>query len=331
MKFLKILGVSLLTLCCLSLVVYFGFFLVRTVYPVQTEPATLSVDTLFPPAEQPPAGEPVEEDPTEPEPEAEASVLTAADKAAAYLDTMTLEDKLWQLFFITPDDLTGVEGATLAGETTRDALQAMPVGGLCYFGANLEDREQTMELLAGTQSFAATPLFLAVDEEGGMVSRLGSNEAMGVDKLEPAAVYGAGDVLTLRQDTQVLARQMAELGFNMNFAPVADVLLNPDNTEIGSRAYSDIAAVAGAMSATMAETLQQEGIIACLKHFPGHGSTTADSHEGISVSTRTLEQLQAEEFLSFCVGIDRGVKFVMMSHLTNENLSELPSKSRRQC
>lgn len=327
MKVLKILATVLVSVLCLGLIAYFGFFLFRTVFPAEAEPQSLSVEALFPQPEAlvPEEEAPAEQIPAEEEPVIEEPTLTAADKAAAYLDSMTLEEKLWQLFFITPDDLTGVEGATLAGDTTRSALQAMPVGGLCYFSANLEDREQTMELLSGTQSFAQTPLFLATDEEGGAVSRLGSNENMGVDKLEAAAVYGAGDVLTLRQDTQILAQQMAELGFNMDFAPVADVLLNPDNTEIGSRAYSDIAAVAGAMSATMAETLQQNGIIACLKHFPGHGSTTADSHEGISVSTRTPEQLQAEEFLSFSVGIDRGVKFVMMSHLTNENLSELPS------
>ena len=324
MKVLKILGISVLTVLCLGLLTYFGFFLVRTLLPAEAEPQVLSAENLFPPPEEPAAEEaPVEE--TAEEVVEEASELTPEEKAMAYLQTMTLEDKLWQLFFITPDDLTNVDGATRAGQTTRNALQAMPVGGLCYFAPNLEDSEQTAKLLSGTQGFAKTPLFLAVDEEGGMVSRLGSNEAMGVDKLEPAAVYGAGDVLTLRQDTETLARQMVALGFNMNFAPVADVLLNPDNTEIGSRAYSDIAAVAGAMSATMAETLQQEGIVACLKHFPGHGSADTDSHEGKAVSVRTLEQMEKEEFLSFSVGIDRGAKFVMMSHLTNENLSPHPS------
>ena len=326
MKVLKILGICVLTVLCLGLIAYFGFFLMRTAFPAQAEPHALSVEDLFESREEPVQEEaPAEEAPIDEEPVVEPPVETPRTKALAYLQTMTLEDKLWQLFFITPDDLTGVDGATLAGQATKDALQAMPVGGLCYFAPNLEDSEQTAELLSGTQAFAKTPLFLATDEEGGMVSRLGSNEAMGVAKLEPAAVYGAGDVLTLRQAVRTLAQQMKALGFNMDFAPVADVLLNPDNTEIGSRAYSDIAAVAGAMSATMAETLQQEGVVACLKHFPGHGSTSTDSHEGTSVSERTLEQLQAEEFLSFSVGIDRGAKFVMMSHLTNENLSALPS------
>ena len=329
MKALKIIGLSLLSVLCLCVLVYCGAFLWQTAFPVEAEPQILAADALFDleqirvaPVEEAPEEESieevVEEDPLPPEDPAE-------ELARAYLADMTLEEKLWQLIFTTPDDLTAVEGATLAGQTTKTAVEEMPVGGLCYFSGNLIDAEQTKTMLEGTQSYAGTPMFLATDEEGGLVSRLGSNEAMGVDKLEAAAVYGAGDVLTLRQHTQALAEQMTALGFNMDFAPVADVLLNADNTEIGTRAYSDIAAVAGAMSATMAETLQQNGIVACLKHFPGHGSTTADSHEGTSISTRTLEQLRSEEFLSFSVGIDKGAKFVMMSHLTNENLSPLPS------
>lgn len=329
MKALKIIGISLLSVLCLCVLVYCGAFLWQTAFPAEAEPQTLAAEDLFDldqitvvPAEETPeeeiVEEAVEEEPLPPED-------PAAEQAAAYLATMTLEEKLWQLIFTTPDDLAQVDGATLAGETTKNALEEMPVGGLCYFSGNLIDAEQTSTMLEGTKSFAKTPLFLATDEEGGVVSRLGGNEDMGVDKLEAAAVYGAGDVLTLRQHTQTLAQQMTALGFNMDFAPVADVLLDPNNTEIGTRAYSDIAAVAGAMSATMAETLQQGGITACLKHFPGHGSTTTDSHEGTSVSTRTIEQLRSEEFLSFSVGIDKGVKFVMMSHLTNENLSPLPS------
>lgn len=333
MKVLKILGVLLVTVLCLGIIAFFGFFLLRTVFPVQPEPEILSAEALFAPQEEilpeeEPEEEELPEETAEELPEESQELLfeeTAAEKAAAYLETMTLEEKLWQLFFLTPDDLTGFPGATLAGDATKDALEAMPVGGLCYFAENLIDAEQTKALLEGTQSYAKTPLFLATDEEGGIVSRLGSNENMGVDQLEAAAVYGTGDVLALRQAARTLAEQMRELGFNMDFAPVADVLLNPDNTEIGSRAYSNIAAVAGAMSAAMAETLQQGGITACLKHFPGHGSTATDSHEGTSVSTRTLEQLQAEEFLAFGTGIEKGAKFVMMSHLTNENLSPLPS------
>lgn len=325
MKALKIILTVILSIACLAVMVYFGAFALRVAFPSEpVQPRLAAAEELFP---APPVEEEVveEEEPVEEVVEEVPAELTSKEKAAAYLQTMTLEEKLWQLFFITPDDLADVETATLAGDTTKEALQARPVGGLCYFAANLENREQTMEMLANTKSFAKTPLFLATDEEGGVVSRLGSNENMGVDLLESAATYGAGDVLVLRQAAEKLAGQMTELGFNMNFAPVADVLLDPNNTEIGSRAYSDIAAVCGIMSATMSEALQHSGVVACLKHFPGHGSAQSDSHDGKSVSARTLEQLQSEEFLSFAAGIEKGVHFVMMSHLTNENLSALPS------
>src|SRR5699024_12175253 len=102
---------------------------------------------------------------------------TDTDDAAAYIQgylaAMTTEEKVWQLFITTPEGLTGVTTATQAGETTRAALAQRPVGGICYFAANLVDRAQTISMLENTQSYAKTPLFLGVDEEGGRVSRAG--------------------------------------------------------------------------------------------------------------------------------------------------------------
>ena len=135
-----------------------------------------------------PEEEPAAEEPSEPD-------TTDTDDAAAYIQeylaAMTTEEKVWQLFITTPEGLTGVTTATQAGETTRAALAERPVGGICYFAANLVDRTQTMAMLENTQSYAKTPLFLGVDEEGGRVSRAGSNEAMGVTHFEAAATYGA--------------------------------------------------------------------------------------------------------------------------------------------
>ena len=336
MKILKNTAVTLFALACLAVIVYCGTLIWRVAFPTQPEPQVIDTEALMEQLEKrnaPEETEPVEEEPQiveEPveEPEETVQLLDPAlaqEKASAYLSSMTQDEKIWQLIFTTPDSLTGVSGATEAGQMTQAALEQMPVGGLCYFSANLEDPEQVTALLNGTQAFVRTPVFLAVDEEGGMVSRLGSVEGMGVNKLGPANDFGtAGNAAAVYAAGNMLAAQMRQLGFNMDFAPVADLWVD-GNTEIGSRAYSSDPQVVAQMASAMVTGLQDGGISACLKHFPGHGYAVTDTHEDKAVVNRTMEQLLAEELPCFQTGIDSGVCFVMMSHLTNENMSQHPA------
>jgi beta-N-acetylhexosaminidase len=231
------------------------------------------------------------------------------------LDRLTLEEKLWQMLFISQDELTDVYGPTMAGEGTREALGHYPVGGVIYFSQNMISGDQVATLVGNTQSYSKIPLFIGVDEEGGTVSRL---SPIGVTNyVSPMAEYGeAGDKEAVYELGQTFARQLLSVGFNLNFAPVADVVTNPNNQEIGNRSFSDDPVVAGEMVAEMVKGLQEGGVISCLKHFPGHGSTEDDSHYGMSVSNRTLEDLRAEEFLPFMQGIEAGVELVMMSHMS---------------
>ena len=341
MKILKILGAAVLLAVCLTVIVWCGYFLWSALPREQTAPAVLSTEQLFMASEQekPTPGEIAEEVPEalpeplpeevpeelpeeipeEPEPKADDT-----EQAMARLAEMTLEEKLWQLFIVTPEALSG-EGL-YATETTQTALAEKPVGGVVYFAANIQDREQTVNLLYNTQSYAKTPLFLAVDEEGGRVSRVGANAAMGVTHLPAAATYGeAGDMAGVYDGGSALAAELAGLGFNLDFAPVADIVTNPNNTEIGDRAYSSDPQTAAAMVKAMVQGLQDNGMAACLKHFPGHGSTEADSHEGKSVSTRTVDELRTNEWVPFSEGIDAGAAFVMVGHQTNANLSPFPA------
>lgn len=177
------------------------------------------------------------EDQNHPEVPDNMTVSAAGQTAQALLDTMTDDEKLWQLFFVTPEAITNVDTATVAGETTKKALEQYPVGGIVYFAKNLEDREQTVALLENTQSYAKIPLFLGVDEEGGTVSRVGSNPEMGVPSVgdmrslgkqqDPAVVHAAG---------QDIGGGLHALGFNLDFAPVADVAQGADSV-IGSRSF----------------------------------------------------------------------------------------------
>ncbi len=344
MRTFKIVLSVLLILLALVLVVFAGSFLWSALpKKEQAPPPVLDTDAIFAEeaAARPPEPETVPEPPVQqpepepvpdpapapqPEPPAEEDSGQYLQQAQAYLAAMTREEKVWQLFITTPESLTGYPLVTRAGEATRSAIEAKPVGGLCYFAANLEDQAQVQDLLGNVQSYARTRLFLCVDEEGGLVSRAGSNEALDVTHFEAASAYGQrADMAEVYQVGKTLSQQLQALGFNLDFAPVADVITNPNNTEIGSRSYSEDPAVAAAMVSAMVEGLQRNGMASCLKHFPGHGSTESDSHSGKSVSARTLEELRETEWLPFQAGIDKGAAFVMVSHLTNENLSALPS------
>lgn len=355
MRVLKIAISGLLVLLALTLLAFAGFFLWQAL-PKKAEeaPPVLDTDAIFaeeeaqtPPEEWnipetetlepeipetetpavPETPEAAADDPALPaQPAEDPAAGEALAKAEAYLSGMTLEEKVWQLFIVTPESLTGVNLATQAGDATRTAIEAKPVGGLVYFAANLVDRTQTQTLLGNTQSYAKTKLFLCVDEEGGVVSRAGANEALGVTHFEAAQVYGGrADMAEVYQVGKTMAAELGELGFNLDFAPVADIVTNANNTEIGSRSYSKDPSVTSAMVSAMVEGLQGNGMVSCLKHFPGHGSTETDSHEDKSVSTRTLEELRETEWLPFQAGIKKDAAFVMLSHLTNENLSSLPS------
>ena len=282
-----------------------------------TQPTTTEEPTTAPTTE--PTTEIVTEEPTTEEP-TEPALEAYEELAIEILSDMTLEEKLWQLLFITQDELTDVYGPTMAGEGTREALSNYPVGGVIYFDRNLKDADQIRSLLANTQSYSEIPLFLGVDEEGGMVSRL---SGVGVtDRVSSMATYGeAGDKQAVYELGRTFADQLLGVGFNLDFAPVADVVTNPNNTEIGNRSFSGDPVVAGEMVAEMVKGLQEGGVISCLKHFPGHGSTSADSHYGMSVSYRTLEELRAEEFLPFVQGIEAGAELVMISHMSLPNVT----------
>lgn len=250
---------------------------------------------------------------------AEAEPTKWEIQAQEKLETMTLEEKVYQLFMVTPEALTGVDTATVAGSATQAALAEKPVGGIVYFAKNLQEREQAMKLLSGTQSYASIPLLLGVDEEGGTVSRVGSNSAMGVRHLPDAADYD--DPQAVYDDGKYLGGALLELGFNLDFAPVADVVTNPNNTEIGRRSYSSDPTVAAQMVGSMVSGLKESGILCTLKHFPGHGSTETDTHDGRAVTERTLEEMREAEFLPFQAGIDAGAPMVMVGHLSAPAIS----------
>lgn len=245
---------------------------------------------------------------------------TGMSRAESILASMSLDEKIYQMFFVTPESITNVSLATAAGETTKNALAKYPVGGIIYFAKNLVNRQQTAEMIANSQSFSKIPLFIGVDEEGGRVARLGSNPDMGTSQLPPMQEIGeSGDSKEAYEAGRILGSDLCELGFNVDFAPDADVLVDKKNTEIGDRSFGSDPELVSDMVSAVVKGLQEFDVSAVLKHFPGHGSTTANSHTGYSESTRTAEELRACEFLPFKAGIDADADFVLISHMTLVN------------
>ncbi len=242
-----------------------------------------------------------------------------AEKVQKKLDQMTLEQKIAQMFIITPESLTGVGTAVQAGAQTRACIEEYPVGGVIYMGANLKNPDQTRQMLTNTMQYSqeviGLPMFLAVDEEGGTVARVASNTAFGVEDVGNMSAIGAsGDVTKAYEAGKTIGSYLNDLGFNLDFAPVADVLTNSENQVVKQRSFGSDAELVSQMTAREVKGLEEEGVLACIKHFPGHGAAGGDTHEGPVIVSKTLEELKQAELKPFENQIREGISFIMVGH-----------------
>ena len=273
--------------------------------------------------------------------------VPAADEAAGQptekpssggltLEALTLEQKVGQLFMVRPDALDPTQtrerinaadaaGVTELTEPMRETLAHCPVGGICQFGKNIESPEQLLRFNQALQSASDIPLLLAVDEEGGRVARLANHQAFDLPHYQSAAAVGeTGDPREAYEMGRTIGAYLREYGFNMDFAPVADVNTNPDNPVIGTRAFSADCETAAAMALEMARGLESQGVLPTFKHFPGHGDTAEDSHTGLAVSRRTKEELLHCELLPYqqaAAGKGPAEYAVMVGHIAVPELT----------
>ena len=242
-------------------------------------------------------------------------------QAEKILAGMTLEEKAAQLFFIAPEALTGVSQVTAAGEATREAFRNRPVGGIIYFEPNLTESQQVRDMLSGmmeiSMDVAGVPVFLATDEEGGQVRRLSGRGFADVPYIDTMYSVGlTGEKKKAEETGKTIGTYLSDYGFNVDFAPVADIYSNPENTVIADRSFGNDAATVSAMVSSFVSGMRQTGVRATLKHFPGHGDTAEDSHAGGAASWRTLAEMEESELLPFRAGIDAGAQFVMAGHIS---------------
>lgn len=246
------------------------------------------------------------------------SGLDNSEEITKLLQSMTLEEKVGQLV------ITGVDGYN-NDEHSELLIKNYHVGGFILFKKNIQDSAQLSNLLnslkASNASANKVPLFLSVDEEGGRVSRLPdefrkipSNKVIG-KKDDSALSYKVG---------AILGKELNAFGFNMDFAPVLDIDSNPKNPVIGDRSFGNTSELVSGLGVETMKGIQSQNIISVVKHFPGHGDTSVDSHVGLPKVNHDLERLMSFELVPFKKAIENGADTVMIAHIL---LPKLDSKN----
>ncbi|WP_446936493.1 beta-N-acetylhexosaminidase [Lysinibacillus fusiformis] len=230
------------------------------------------------------------------------------DEIAEMINQMTLDEKLGQMMF------AGVSGTSLQQET-KSLIRDYKIGGLILYANNLETPQQTVSLMNDLMTANGTnrlPLFLGTDQEGGKVVRLPgplknfpTNQKIGQIN-QPQFSYEIG---------KLLGEQLKAFGFNLDFAPVMDVNSNPNNPIIGDRSFSNKPDIVSQLGIQTMQGLESQQVIPVIKHFPGHGDTSVDSHLELPKVSKSLDDLNKQELIPFKAAIDKGVDVVMVGHI----------------
>lgn len=248
-------------------------------------------------------------------------------KAQEVLDSMSLREKIYQMFVVTPEALNDGEQVLEINDTIKNNLKNQAIGGVILFSDNIDSENQTIELISNLQENSNISLFTCIDEEGGYVTRLGNK--LDTSQLKSMKYYGENpnedDAYNIGS---TLAQELKKYGFNVDFAPVSDVDLSTSNNALHelNRCFSDDPNIVALMVENVVKGLQDNGVSATLKHFPGLGSSSGDTHEGSVFLTRTKQEFETQDFIPIKAGINANVDFVMVGHIIIDGLSNnLPS------
>ncbi len=238
------------------------------------------------------------------------------------INNLSLEEKIGQLFIIGLKDLNGYSALHI-DEYIVEFINTYNPGGFILFAGNFYSVEQTYNLNNDLQRNSSIPLFIATDEEGGLVSRFSNTETIEATHFPAAEIIGwINDPELAYKIGRIIGSELHALGINMNFAPVADLNTNPLNPVIGSRSYGEDPVQTGILISSIIEGLQFENVCSVIKHFPGHGDTNNDSHHESVYVNHTMERLETVELVPFKMGIDAGADGVMTAHIILSILGE---------
>ena len=264
----------------------------------------------------------------------------------AIIDKMTLEQKVAQLFVVSPETLTGVDSVQYAGDMTYQALQDYPVGGIVFAKDNIDSSSQfgtmTDNLQSYSEEISGLPLFLAAAEEGGSASVLGNNDNLDeyyeTSYSDDGSDYSSSSANSVHSGTPSMSEigrkddstnayeagksigsLMSAYGLNLDLAPVADVL-SGNSTGIGNRTFGTDAQTVSDMALEVIRGIQEEDVNAAMKYFPGYGAASSNM-SGFPVINSSLDELKKKEFLPYSNAIAQGMDFVMVGHISVPNVT----------
>lgn len=244
-----------------------------------------------------------------------------------YLDTMSDEEKVGQLFTVNLESLDNTKGDYFEHrkitKKMKKSLEKYCVGGVILFSRNIWNRKQTKKLIRKLQKNSTTPLFIAVDEEGGDVARIGNNEKMKTTTFPTMEEIGeTKDADYVYEMAATIGKQIYKLGFNVDFAPVADVKTSEMNSEIGTRSFGDDPDKVAEFVSAYVKGLESQNVCSTLKHFPGQGASSGDTHQGNVDLDSSISKLRKIDFVPFVSGMNAGADFVMVSHISVSRVTE---------
>ncbi|WP_405156570.1 beta-N-acetylhexosaminidase [Paenibacillus sp. FSL K6-0108] len=230
------------------------------------------------------------------------------DPVQEQLDQLSLDEKIGQMI------LAGVQGTALDAQA-KQMITDQKVGGIIFYANNVSTVPGTAKFVQSIKDANRSnpvPIFMSVDQEGGKVSRMPET----VETIPSNGKVGKTKDADLAETMgKLLARQIQLVGFNVDFAPVLDVNSNPNNPVIGDRSFGSSASLVSQMGIAEMKGLRSEGIIPVVKHFPGHGDTSVDSHLDLPVVNKTEKQLAQLEWIPFEAAVKEQVEAVMVAHI----------------
>ncbi len=241
--------------------------------------------------------------------ETQKDVSEEIDKLALKIDSMSIDEKIGQMFIVQ-------YRKPVMDEDLQNILKTVKPGGFIFFSENFKDYEQTIKLIDDIKSYADIPMFLSIDQEGGRVQRLKNLKGSSITTIPSMASIGAlGDEKIAYNTGSIMGKELSQFGINMDFAPVLDINAKDYNTVIGDRSFGSDYALVSKMGLSLGKGLSDNGVIPVYKHFPGHGSTRKDSHVELPILNKTKQELLDLDIRPFKEAIDNKAKVIMIGHL----------------
>ena len=241
--------------------------------------------------------------------------LSIEEKVNYKLENMTLDEKIAQMLVVY------YVGSNY-DDTLKSVITEVKPGGFILMENNITTYENTLNLVKSMQKDSEIPMLITIDNEGGNVQRFTNISDLEVSDVPSMYNVGLKNDKTLAYNIgKLMALELRTIGVNVDFAPVLDVFSNPNNKVIGNRAFSSDANIVSTLGLSVGKGLEDNKVMACYKHFPGHGNTDVDSHYDMPVINKSLEELYDEELIPFKNAIDNGASMIMIGHINMPKIS----------